>query len=96
MSTTTPGPINDTTTAQFLAPETHQRAGVARYQATRWSDAHALDKALTGPTRQPAAPVRPTRIQASKTRSPSYFSLITLLVGLTGIAPYLVDAIKSH
>jgi len=27
MSTTTTRPINDTTTAQFLAPETHQRAG---------------------------------------------------------------------
>ena len=27
MRTTTTRPINDTTTAQFLAPETHQRAG---------------------------------------------------------------------
>ena len=27
MSTTTTRPSNDTTTAQFLAPETHQRAG---------------------------------------------------------------------
>ncbi len=96
MSTTTTRPINDTTTAQFLAPETHQRAGVERYHATRWSDALALDKALKAPTRQPAAPFRPSRIQASKGRSPSYVSLITLLVSLTGVAPFVIDAIQNH
>jgi len=96
MSTTTTRPINDTTTAQFLAPETHQRAGVERYHATRWADALALDKALTAPTRQPASPFRPSRIQASKDRSPSYLSLITLLVSLTGVAPFVFDAIQNH
>ena len=96
MSTTTPRPINDTTTAQFLAPETHQRAGVERHHATRWSDAHALDKALTAPIRKPAVPFQPSRIQASKDRSPSYLSLITLLVSLTGIAPFVFHAIQNR
>ena len=96
MSTTTTRPINDTTTAQFLAPETHQRAGVERYQATRWADALALDNALKAPTRQPASPLRPTRIQASKTRVPSCLALVTLLVSLTGLAPSVLDAIQRH
>ena len=96
MSTTTTRPLNATTTAQFLAPETHQRAGVERHQAARWSDAHALDKALTAPTRKPAVPFEPSRIQASKDRSPSYLSLITLLASLTGIAPLVIDAIQNR
>ena len=89
-------PINDTTTAQFIAPETHQRAGVERHHAARWAEALALDKALTAPTRQPAAPFRPSRIQASKDRSPSYLSLITLPVGLTGVAPFVIAAIQDR
>ena len=96
MSTTTPGPINDTTTAQFLAPETHQGAKVERYHAACWADAHALDKALTAPIRKPAVPFQPSRIQASKDRSPSYLSLITLLVALTGVAPFVIAAIQDR
>ena len=78
MRASTTQPTHNTNEAQFLAPDTTQRAGRSRAGERQWADAFAVEAALKRKTWASAKPHAPTRVQGS---TPTGFTVAVAVGG---------------